>query len=387
MKRKKWLYLAGLLVILGLVVPGCASEVEEPGELKAALIFPTSGAYASIGRTMRDATMFTINIWNDKGGVTVDGRQYKIVPVEYDSMSDPGQGAAVTTRAIELDKVQVIFGDVMSAIAVAQQPIIEKAKIPWMTAAAIEELLGPGIKYTFRTGPTLDISYDYEVKYIMENLDVKTWSILAQSDQVGLGAATAVEKYIPQYGGELLSSDMFAPGSTDFHAVLTKVKAKNPDVVIAVTGTSEVATILLQAQELGLKPKQWIISDLVYVPQLIGAVGDLASGALLYTVPDVITDERQVAKNFIAEMISREGEEAAMQLALYYSMQYDCVIRMLMAIEHVDSFDPDKICQGLKDVEWEGVMTTGSFDETGQAQIIAAMMAIQPDGTLAPHIP
>lgn len=388
MKRKKWLYLAvGLVAILALLVPGCAKKVEAPGELKVGLIFSTSGPFAPMARIWRDATLFTIDIWNDKGGVTVDGRQYTIVPVEYDAASDPGTGAAVTTRAIEMDKVKVIFGDIFDAVCLAQQPIIEEAKIPWMTTAGVEQLLGPGINYTFRIGPTIGIICEKETREATEYFGVRTWCLLAETGAMGKTTCEAAEEFIPKYGGEVLSTDYFSPGTTDFHAVLTKIKSLNPDIVRVVTGTIETATIFLQADELGLKPKEWMISNIVVIPQLMGAVGDLAVGTMLYTLPDAMTDERPVAKEFVSELIARKGEEAAPMLALFYPIMYDGVNRMFMAIEHVNSFDADEICRGLKEVEWVGVGTTGSFDETGQATIRGWMHIIQPDGSLKELIP
>jgi hypothetical protein len=77
MKTKKWLYLlVALLAVLAAIVPACSKNTTQaPLELKVGLVFSDSGAYAPMGRLLRDGTMFTINIWNDeKGGVTVDGK-------------------------------------------------------------------------------------------------------------------------------------------------------------------------------------------------------------------------------------------------------------------------------------------------------------------------
>lgn len=96
------------------------ANTREP--LKVGVLFSRGGATSSIELSQLMATMFAIREINDSGGI--DGRE--IIPVHYDPQSSPALYAALATRLVQEDKVNVIFGCYMSSTRKAVIPVVER---------------------------------------------------------------------------------------------------------------------------------------------------------------------------------------------------------------------------------------------------------------------
>lgn len=55
-------------------------------------------------------------------------------------------------------------------------------------------------------------------------------------------------------------------------------------------------------------------------------------------------------------------------------------MRMYMAIEKANSFAREKIVNALREVEWQGVVSMGAFDEYGNAKFKATLAEITTKG-------
>jgi branched-chain amino acid transport system substrate-binding protein len=103
-------------------------------------------------------------------------------------------------------------------------------------------------------------------------------SILYINNDFGSDQAKVFTEERTKLGGNVLSSDAFEQGATDFKTELTKIKAKNPDAIFA-PGYAELAIILKQAKELGMK-QQFFASVPFENPQIIQAAGNAAEGVI-----------------------------------------------------------------------------------------------------------
>lgn len=377
MNRKRWLYLVvGLLLTLSLLVPSCAKE-PEVGTIKVGIALSTSGPAAKVGREVRDGILLAIKLFNDKGGVTVGGKQYHIMPIDYTTSTSPEEGLSVTKRLIEDDKVVVLFGDTISSICLVQQPVIEKAKIPWMMFGAHPGLIKEGNRYTFRINTDPAPIYISVLEWYRDNLGLTKWSVLAANDAFNKSMYDAVVAASEEIGIELVTADVFESGGVDFYPVLTKIKAANPEGVI-VFALAETATVLRQAHEIGLKPQQWHVSNQLSSYELVDMVGDIAVGIEQANAFDPGMDKPATVE-FINALEDFLGRGRA---AMVTAMGYDGGMRMFKAIEHANSLDADDIVAALHEVEWTGALSSGAFDELGRIKFDLYIMKIRADGSL-----
>ena len=86
------------------------------------------------GSTPRTATNLAAHKINDKGGVKIGGKDYKIVLRYYDDESTPARGTELAERLIQQDGVRFLLGPYSSGLTKAILPNVKKHKVPMITA-------------------------------------------------------------------------------------------------------------------------------------------------------------------------------------------------------------------------------------------------------------
>ncbi|MFM7170707.1 MAG: transporter substrate-binding protein, partial [Cyanobium sp.] len=85
------------------------------GDVKVGILHSRSGTMAISENTVAEAELMAIEEINKAGGVTIEGKKLKIVPVEEDGASDWPTFAEKAKKLIDQDKVAVVFGGWTSA--------------------------------------------------------------------------------------------------------------------------------------------------------------------------------------------------------------------------------------------------------------------------------
>jgi branched-chain amino acid transport system substrate-binding protein len=377
MKKIRWFYslLAVFLVLSSFLIAGCGPK--EPGVIKAGIVMTMSGPAAKVGTNVADGVKIAVKHWNDKGGVTVDGRQYTIELVEYDAAMKPEQGVSATKKLIEQDEVLVMFGDCISTVCLAQKPIIEEAGIPWITLGAHPDLTQDR-KYTFRSNGLASEVTAQQVQNCIRDYGLTKWSLLAEEAALSLQVMEAIAPAIEEAGGTVLTQDTFPPGTVDFYPLLTKLKKAAPEVV-NIQGSGDAVTILKQANEIGFKP-QWMVSTQVPVNQLIEQIGgELTAGVWQIVMYDPESDRASI-KQFNEEAQAYLGRPPS----LLETLGYEGTMRMFMAIELANSLDREEIVQALYEVDWDGVYFVGKYHANGEGTVGATTMQMTAEGTYVP---
>src|SRR5271170_187180 len=96
---------------------------DEP--VKIGMVNPLTGVLSALAQSEVDGARYAEAEINKKGGIL--GRQVQLL-VE-DSANDVGTGVQKTSKLIERDKVDVIFGDVNSGIAYAMSQVTSEKKV------------------------------------------------------------------------------------------------------------------------------------------------------------------------------------------------------------------------------------------------------------------
>ena len=95
------------------------------GEVKVGILHSRSGTMAISENTVAEAELMAIDEINKAGGVTIEGKKLKIVPIEEDGASDWPTFAEKSKKLIDQDKVAVVFGGWTSASRKAMLPVYE----------------------------------------------------------------------------------------------------------------------------------------------------------------------------------------------------------------------------------------------------------------------
>src|SRR5262245_38269093 len=147
---------AMLAVSLGSILgPSAMAQAQDAITLGAAVSI--TGKYSTNGKNTKDGYDLAVKVINDKGGVKVGDKTYKIAVKYYDDESTPARGAQLVERLISQDGVKFVLGPYSSGLTKAVAPIVEKHRIPMVQAnGADRELFTQGYKYMFAVLSTSD---------------------------------------------------------------------------------------------------------------------------------------------------------------------------------------------------------------------------------------
>jgi branched-chain amino acid transport system substrate-binding protein len=368
--RLAFLFLAlALLAVPALAACGPAAPAAPAGTVKIGVAYSTGGPGGALGGELLLGARLARDYYNKElGGITVGGKKYTIEFVELSGNSDPQQGVSVIKRFIEVEKVPFILGDCLSGVVVAQQPVIEEAKYPWIMNAANAKLTTSGFKYTNRSNFSDGLVGADFWKSAMAAMPGKTKiAILATGNDFGKGKLTTCKTNAPTFGGTIVYEDTFAPGTSEFSAVLTKIKSLNPDAIY-MPNYGEIVAAMKQAKEMGLKV-QWIMDDTVAPPDMGKNLGDTMVGLRILGIRAPL-DKTDIEKTYNKYITAAKSPEAIFVAS--YGMGWDGAIRAFKTFELAGTLDDKaKLADSIRKVVWDGAVTMGSFDSTGQVGVVA----------------
>ena len=144
----------GAALFAGTAVSGMAAT-DDTIVLGAAVSL--TGKYSTNGKNTKDGYDLAVNVINDKGGIKVGDKPYKLKVVYYDDESTSARGAQLVERLIGQDHVDFVLGPYSSALTKAIAPVTEKYKMPMVEGnGADRDLFKQGYKYLFAVLNTSD---------------------------------------------------------------------------------------------------------------------------------------------------------------------------------------------------------------------------------------
>ncbi len=350
-KRLITLFIATLFLV-SLMVGTTMAETLNIGTMS-----PLTGPYAADGNDIANGVKTAVEVIKAEGGVPGFD---KIEVTSQDTACDPRQAVNAANKLINLGVVGVI-GAYCSSSTIPASETLSEEDIPMITPASTnEKVTERGLKYMFRMCGRDDDQSKIAVAFMQDHLKSKSVYIVDDKTTYSQGLAENVKKKCKEVGIKVLAHDHVNQGDKDFSAVLTKVKAANPDVLYMSLQNSATGSLMaIQAKRLGLKCKI-LTQDAVYHPQFIEVAKDAAEGVFLtFGYIDKSTD---AYKKFIAAYKDKYGDPGA-----YSGYSYDSGIVLLTAIKNAKSTDPAKIKAEIMKMDFQGATKKIKFMENGDS--------------------
>lgn len=213
-----------------------------------------TGQYAETGKYQHEG----YELWrihaNERGGLL--GRPVELV--YYDDKSDPATSARLFEKLITDDKVELIIGPYSSATTATAGQVARKYEMPMLTAgASSEKIFQQGNRFVFMVySPAsvyLDGAFDIASKHGLKTVAIINENTLFPKSTAEGGAQRAREVFKLN----VIFREEYPKGATDVSALLTKIKALNPDVLCAGSYFPDAVLIVRQMKELGVNPKMF----------------------------------------------------------------------------------------------------------------------------------
>src|SRR5215831_6136484 len=283
---------------------------------------------------------------------------------------DDESDATKTVQRIESlyssDNVLAFLGGAGSDLHAAAAAVADKNKTPYIGVAfALLTVHQKGLKYLFSPFPKSP-ALSKNIYDILDTQSSKPTKIAIFTEKTDWGAELngLWKQDGPPRGYEIVTNEEYAPGSTDYSALILKAKSANADVLLSMPTPPEGMAMLKQMKELDFGPKvlQFIrASDSLIWAQNLGKDGDLALNAPGWS-PDLkfpgvaeLKTAHQAKYNKSAEALTGSAYGAVQVL-------YD-------AVNRVGKADRDGLREALAATDMMTVAGPVKFNADGTAQI------------------
>jgi branched-chain amino acid transport system substrate-binding protein len=332
MKHLTILVLAGIL-ILSAFFAGCTQQAAAPAQaLKIGVVASMSGPSSTTGKGMWQSSQLAADEINANGGVYISslGKKVPVQLVLGDDASTREGGMTAVSKLITQDNVDMLVGGFSSAVVSAHQSIVADNKVPYIITGAstpvITRRTDVNTTYMFHHAPTTDDSGSQTTLFINNvirpAINAKfgysadrplKLAVLYQDSPYGQGHLTAINNTIAanNLSIQVVSSNAFKMGETDYRTVLTSIKNADPDVVYVAAFLNEQAPIETQAmRDVDLK-KIFIAIEPNDDPAFYKAVGQYGDYSIIqsrfspYTVPNGPT--QPAYQKFVSDFNAKYG--------------------------------------------------------------------------------
>lgn len=257
--------------------------------LRIGTIMSVTGPAAFLGQDMKDGVALAVEEINAAGGI--GGR--KIDWIFYDAQSQTQHAISETRRLLSSDRVEfIVGGGSMSGIALAMAPMMEAAKVPFISTEGASAIVTPVSSHRWSFKSTVD---DYLVlQRAADYLDKKhIRKVALLADTSGFGQSAVEQMKIVGKERKLdVVYESFAPSDTDMVPQLNRIRDAGAQAIICWTVTPAGVVFLKQAQQLGLDQKLTLIHSYGFVSgKYMALAGSAADRLLLLTQKFPVGDQ------------------------------------------------------------------------------------------------
>ncbi len=332
-----------------------------------------TGKYAQNGINTKNGYDLAARRINEKGGINIGGKSYKIVLRYYDDESTPARGTELAERLIRQDGVRFMLGPYSSGLTKAILPIVERHKVPMIEAnGAARELFTKGYRYIFAVlstsdqylTPAIDLAAEHAAD-LGKTTDGIRVALVMENDPFAQDVRAGVLDEVQRRGMQVIVDDQFPPELNDMSMTLTKIKALKPDVLVvsghekgaltAITqidamkvyvpilamthcDSAQIAEKLAEAAEYAFCAHQWH-ETLGYKDEIFGSAGDFA----------------KLFQETYGYRAPYQAAESAAAVHVYAD-----------AFRRAQSLDPEKVREAIAATELETFYGPVKFDDSGR---------------------
>ena len=382
--KKSTLALSALAVALALA--GCGKEAPKPSagqapgaaaatEVKIGHVGPLTGGIAHLGKDNENGARLAIEEAN-AAGVKIGDKAVKFTLVAEDDQADPKVGTTVAQKLVDA-KVVGVVGHLNSGTSIPASPIYNQAGIPVISGSATNpKLTEQGFKNQSRVVGRDDQQGPAIASYLATEKKPKLVAVIDDATAYGEGIANEVEKTLKAANIKVLPREKGTDKTTDWKAVLTKLRGRNPDAVFYGGMDATGGPLLKQGRELGMKAV-FSFGDGACEGEMVKLAGEATEGMLCSQAGIPVA---AASKKFLDAYKKRFNQDPI----IYAPFTYDAANLIIEAMKKADSADPAKYLPELQKISYTGATGPISFDEKGDRKDAEITIFVMKGGKLEP---
>jgi branched-chain amino acid transport system substrate-binding protein len=368
------LKLAPLAIAALVVIAGCGKKEEPvkaqpaaapapaappPAVIKIGHVAPLTGGIAHLGKDNENGARLAVDEINAGGGLKAGDKTYMLELVAEDDKADPKEGTLAAQKLVDAGVVAVV-GHLNSGTTIPASKIYADAGIVQISPSATNpKYTEQGFKTAFRVVANDNQQGSVLANYAANEMKAKTIAIIDDRTAYGQGLADVVERVAKEKGLKVVSREFTTDKATDFNAILTKIRASKPDVVMYGGMDATAGPMAKQMKQLGIK-SAFLAGDGVCSPEFIKLAGEAGDGLTCSMAGEAV---EKLAKG--EEFMTKYKAKFSQDVQIYSPYSYDAVYVIAEAIKRAGGPDKPKLVEEVAKTDFPGVTGQITFDEKG----------------------
>ena len=284
------------IVTFSILAFSWSNLVSASENVKVGVLYPLTGPVAQVGKDAVAAVKTALDLINNshdidiplaknKGLSGLNGAKISIVIGDHGGK--PDIGVSETEKMLNTDKVHAMFGAYYSSVTGAASQVSERAGIPWVNGESTSpKLTKRGFKYFFRVTPHdgefTQLMFEFMNDFNKKNGGVlKTIGIIHEDTLWGSDSGGTQNKMAKKQKYKVIEKIAYKAKTTTLDSEVQRLKAKNPDVLLPSSYTSDAYLFLNTASKLNYSPKLLVAQNAGYTdPKFIATMGSKAEGVI-----------------------------------------------------------------------------------------------------------
>jgi branched-chain amino acid transport system substrate-binding protein len=347
---------AGLLAAFALPA---AAQSKDP--IKIGLAAAVSGGSAASGEAIKRGIQIAMDEINAKGGL-LGGRRLELVI--RDDEGNPAKGVTIARELVEREKAVVVFGGLHTTVALAQVPVWQELKHPYMGAwAAGTEIARNGHtpNYAFRVSASDDYADKFLVRYATEVLKKSKPGLLLENTAWGQSNEVGLNKWLGQKKIKPVGIEKFNWNDPDMSPQLLRLKNAGADHIIMVANAPEGAQVVKSRAKIGWEipmVAHWGISG----GRFAELTGDLSDGVAFLQTYSFFGKQNERGQAVLKALKDKYGVKGPEDLIapVGTANAYDGMHLVAAAIAQAGAADGAKVRDALENLkaEYKGLIKT-----------------------------
>ncbi len=370
MNSKKLTLFASLLAIVVLIVGFSAcdrvSQIVQPTtpqmtkpneEISVGVVLPLTGRLTdSFGTPTSQGFELALSEIN---AAHPSGTKLKFI-IE-DGQSTVEGAVEAFNKLIHQEDVSIILGPATSSQTKLAFPVAQENQVVAISPTSAARGLSALGDYVFRVSLTTDILIPRGIEVTQTKLGYqRAATMYDETDLFSTDGDASVQEVLAAKGVEVITTETFQGGDTDFSQQLTRIQTLNPDVIFVSCLSPEKPGILMQGHELGVSAP-FIVRTLTAAD--VQAAGAAAEGAMTFVGWSAALDtpgNQAFVENYNTKFDMEPSNAAA--------RSYVTLHILAAAIANAQSTDAAAIRDALASIrDFDTIFGKFSFDANGDA--------------------
>jgi branched-chain amino acid transport system substrate-binding protein len=336
---------------------------------------PLTGGIAHLGKDNEYGAKLAIDEANAKG-TTIGGEKIVFEMLSEDDEGKPDKGPIIAQKFVDA-KVAGVVGHLNSGVTIPASAVYNQAGIPMISGSATNpKLTEQGFNNIFRTVGRDDQQGPAIASYLNAQYKPKTVAVIDDATSYGEGLANEVEKTLKAAGIVVLPREKGTDKTTDWKAILTKLKGKKPDAVFYGGMDLGAGPLMRQGRELGIKAV-FAFGDGACTDKMKELAGDASEGMICSQAGIPV---QAASKEFLTAFKAKFKADPL----IYAPFTYDAANLIITAMQKADSVDPAKYLPELAKLSFQGASGKIEFDQHGDRKDAEMTIFTMKGGTITP---